>query len=388
MPYKKKPKRLPSIKHTKSTGFGTFRLFLSIFCVLLFTVLAALMVGASRNMDMSSPVSGIVDPLTPYTSKKLYADLQLIAEMNPDIVSLSSIGQSALGKEIPLLKLGKGQRPVLWIAALHSREVATSAYLMLTAEQYAEAYTNGTSLGHTSAEKVQWLLDEFTVYLVPMANPDGVDIVTADGPANISVDNASSWKSNANGVNLNRNFPFDWDGNREKAGYNHEYYRGPYEASEPETAALMGLCESVAFEHMVSCHVQGKLIYWRDDKNGIIPGDEALANEIAQIMDFSIPRSTSRGLDGWSGGFENWFRYRFNKPGLCLEFARNNKADADTMARFYNDDMMDWPKSQNLIFDVLDSMSTLTADTTADLTADLTAEPTSTTVHIGGEPDE
>ena len=376
MPYKRKSKRIRSIKHKESAKSGTFRPLLSLFCVLLFTVLVALMVGAARNTGMTSPMSVVVDPLTPYTSEKLYTDLQLIAEMNPDIVSLSSIGQSVLGKEIPLLKLGKGSRPVLWIAGLHSREVATSAYLMLTAELYAEAYTNGTSFGHTSAEKVQWLMDEFTIYLVPMANPDGVDIVTAGGPANVAVDKVSTWKCNANGVNLNRNFPFDWDGNRENPGYNHEFYRGPYEASEPETVALMELCESIAFEHMVSCHVQGKLIYWRDDNNGIIPGDESLAYTIAQVMDYSLPRSTSRGLDGWSGGFENWFRYRFNKPGLCLEFARNNKADADTMARFFNNDMMDWPKSQNLIFDVLDSLS------------NPTSEPASTTVHIGGAPEE
>jgi len=51
----------------------------------------------------------VVDPLTPYTSDRLYADVQALVERYPEALSLSSIGQSVLGKDIPLLKLGRGR---------------------------------------------------------------------------------------------------------------------------------------------------------------------------------------------------------------------------------------------------------------------------------------
>ena len=366
------------MKKCLKTGRKIFLPSLLLCCLLLSMATMAFAVETVQDQDIPNvpPLIDldIVDPLTPYTSTRLYEDVQLLADRNPGIVSLSSIGQSALGKDIPLITLGTGKRPVLWIGALHAREVVTSAYLMLTTEMYARAYAENSAFGDTPAEKVQWLLDEFTVYIVPMANPDGVDIVTDGGSANVNVDNAKTWKNNANGVNLNRNFPFDWDANRTDIGYNYAYYKGPSAGSEPETQALIALCESVAFEHMVSCHVQGKIQYWRDNHNGVVPGDEALARKIFQIMGYTMMPSTSKGNDGWSGGFENWFRYRFNRPGICLEFARHNTTDYETMAKFYTSDMVDWPKSQNLIFGVLDGLS------------NLTAKPTASTVYVNGEP--
>jgi len=252
--------------------------------------------------------------------------------------------------------------------------VVTTAFLMLTAEEYAAAWYGGTPYGAYPAEKVRWLLDEFTVYIVPMVNPDGVDIVTAGGPATVHIQNPGAWKSNANGVNLNRNFPFDWDKNRDGGDSNNYLsYKGPSAGSEPETQALMALCESVAFEHMVSCHCQGKVMYWRDDGNGEVPGDRALARTISDITGYAMLPSTSSALNGWGGGFENWFRYQYNRPGICLEFCRFNTADPETMSKFYTSDMVNWPQSQNLLLGVLDSLS------------DMAAKPTRSTVRVNGE---
>ena len=316
----------------------------------------------------SAEAAGIVDPLTPYNSVRLYRDAQAIADAYPDIVSLDTIGQSVLGKDIPLLTLGKGKRPLLWIGALHAREVVTTGYLLLIAEEYAGAYVNFSSYGNMPAEKVQWLLDEFTIYIVPMANPDGVDIVTAGGAANVHIKDSARWKSNANGVNLNRNFPFDWAAYKPTADFpstNYLSHKGASAGSEPETKALIALCESVPFEHLVSCHCQGKVVYLRDNKNGVVPGDKRLAETIANTMGYSMMPSTVSAAAGWAGGFENWFRYQYNKPGICLEFCRFNTADRETMAKFYTSDMVNWSKSRNLLFAVMDELSSLIATPTA-----------------------
>jgi len=332
-----------------------------------------LVVGALSFVHADS--AAIVNPQVPYTSKKLNEDVRAIAKRYPDIVTLSSIGTSVLGKDIPLLTLGKGPRPLLWIGSLHAREAVTTGFLMLTVEEYAKAYTNYAAYGKTPAEKVQWLLEEFTVYVVPMANPDGVDIVTAKGKATVYVKDSATWKSNANGVNLNRNFPFDWAAYRPTANQpntNYLSYTGSSAGSEPETKALMALCESVPFEHLVSCHCQGKVIYYRDNKNGVVPGDKDLAQTISDFTGYSLMPSTTSAAGGWAGGFENWFRYKYKKPGICLEFCRFNTADAATMAKFYTSDMVNWTRSKDLLFGVMDKLS------------DLTATPVSSSVFVNG----
>jgi protein MpaA len=63
------------------------------------------------------------------------------------------------------------------------------------------------------------------LYLVRTANPDGV---------------AAGIRQDARGVDLNRNFPWDW-----RPGPRGTYYPGPRAASEPETRALMRLVRRV-----------------------------------------------------------------------------------------------------------------------------------------------
>ncbi len=252
-----------------------------------------------------------------YTSDKVISDVKSLKRNYRSVIETDVIGYSPKGSPIPLIKLGNGEKKALITAGIHSREYLTISFTMRCVEEYAEAYCSDTGM-YGDYDMVK-LLDEYTLYIVPMSNPDGLDIVT-DKQKTLFDDSYKdeTYARNANGVNLNRNFPFAWEQITDSQGPELSTYKGAYAASEPETQALMKLCENNSFEWLYSMHLFGNNVYWRDSENGVIPGDEELADKLSSVCGFyKSPESTDP--NGYGGGFENWFRAEFNKPAFCVE---------------------------------------------------------------------
>ena len=111
-------------------------------------------------------------------------------------LNVQSVGNSVLGKNIYVIKLGKGTRKVFYSASIHANEWITSILLMKFIEDYCVAYNNNSKLYGYS---VRDLFDSVSIYIMPIVNPDGDDLVT-DTLNKFSV-------SYLRALNISRQFP-------------------------------------------------------------------------------------------------------------------------------------------------------------------------------------
>ena len=266
-------------------------------------------------------VNNIINYKSPQTYSMMWKGIENLCKEYPEILSYSVYGKSTKGRSLPLVKMGTGSKKGLIVAGIHGNEHLTTAYALRCIEEYCRAYKNGGKYGNYNLKD---LFAKYTLYVVPNCNPDGSEIAyNGDTPLVTIRDglNRDEYKANANGVNLNRNFPFFFEGIVEYGTTpSNQNSKGPSGGSEIETKELMALCNENSFAFMLSLHVRGNITYWSDiitkDAGGITSGLCSKIQNVTGIVKVSSPTSKP---SSYGGGFENWFRYTYQRPGICVE---------------------------------------------------------------------
>ena len=283
--------------------------------------------AATQTPASEAAYENIVDPNQPYSYEMLMEDANKLTIMYDGLIELSSIGKSVEGRELALIKLGKGETKLVLAGTHHAREYITSAFLMETVDEYARAYATSGEFGSID---IKALLDTVTLYIVPMVNPDGVNLVL-NGPDAVKnpeevksmrmmQGSYSEWKANINGVDLNRQYPCHWDMKTSNTNVpSSEMYKGEAPATEPEVQAMMRLCEENEFALAASFHSKGEVIYWADSgTDGAIQASNAIAQTLADVTGYSL-MGVSEDPAVYGAGFENWFRQEYLRPAFCVE---------------------------------------------------------------------
>ncbi len=294
----------------------------------------------------------IVNTSTPETFDSLLGTITALKNQFPDIIKIYTAGYSESGREILMYTLGSGNKKALITGAIHAREHITTKYILKVTEDYCNAYYNAT--GYYGSYDIYNLLNEYTLYIIPCANPDGLEIILSnDAPEkNVRVSKLSEYKANKMGVDLNRNFPIAWDyinnGVTAPADY---YFKGYQAGSAKETQTLMSLCLDNNFAFMISVHIKGNCIFWGDTykthNNGIY---KAFAEDICNASGLLMTNPTKKPKD-YGGGFENWFRHQFDRPGVCIELSDNKNIVEPCGSENYKNfnQFVNYEKSSNAI---------------------------------------
>ena len=275
--------------------------------------------------------AGIVPTDVPWTSALLDSVVEQLQRRYP-FLRIETIGRSVLGRPILQLSIGRGPCRVGYNAAHHANEWITTPVLLRFLEEYAACLLRGGTLG--GAECIR-LFDHYTLDVVPMVNPDGVDLVNGALPQNSEafrcareiarafpeIPFPSGWKANMCGVDLNLQYPAEWERARAikfAQGFDRPAPRdfvGSAPLTEPESAALYQRTLQADYQLALAYHTQGQLIYWKFDDYEP-DGSYALARRMEQVSGYG-PQLTPHGSG--SAGYKDWFIQRFNRPGYTIE---------------------------------------------------------------------
>ena len=197
-----------------------------------------------------------------YNSKPFSKNINLaicdLTRNNKDILSSYQIGSSVQGTPILATKLGCGSINILVQATHHAREAINTILLLDQINYMVNLYNNSDTVFGIN---IRELLNRITFIFVPLVNPDGADLVL-NGKDYLQSESFLSWKSNINGVDLNRNYKTSHPSTDLAKSPGPEGYPGPYYFSEPETYALKILTECYNFNGTISYHSSGEEIYW------------------------------------------------------------------------------------------------------------------------------
>ena len=273
----------------------------------------------------------IVPTDVPMTAALADRTISALAERYP-MIRTELLATTDFGRPIRALTIGTGPRRVLYSSAHHANEWITAPLLLKFAGDYAEAIESGTAIAGQNARE----LSEFaTVYMVPMVDPDGVDLVTgALEPGQEQYERAlalarnypnipfpDGWKANLNGVDLNLQYPAGWLRAREikfSQGYTRpgpRDYVGRAPLNQTESLALYDYTYRVDPELVLAFHTQGKVIYWQ--YAGIdIPGARELAERFGRLSGYEV---ADVPYESGFAGYKDWFIQTFRRPGFTVE---------------------------------------------------------------------
>jgi g-D-glutamyl-meso-diaminopimelate peptidase len=258
-----------------------------------------------------------------YGYQTMVSDLNTLLEIYPFLRN-NTIGKSVLGSDIPEVRLGRGRKKIHLNGSFHANEWITTAIIMKFLNDYLVALTNMQSIRGLFVDPLYY---ETTLSIVPMVNPDGVDLVLNGPPGQepyksevVEINNGSldfsSWKANIRGVDLNNQYPAKWEIEKERKEPKQPAprdYPGDAPLTEPEAIAIAELTKRRDFSRVLAFHTQGEEIYWGYE--GFEPIEsQTIVNEFARVSGYDA----FRYIDSHAG-YKDWFIQEWRRPGYTIE---------------------------------------------------------------------
>ncbi|KAI0880751.1 uncharacterized protein GGS22DRAFT_79637 [Annulohypoxylon maeteangense] len=184
--------------------------------------------AALPNLSWFSAYHAYADHLT------FLKDIQSSFSSNSELITA---GKSFEGRDIQGIHLwgsgGKGSKPaIIWHGNVHAREWISSKVVEYLTYQLVNNYSNDTT--------IKSALDSYDFYILPIVNPDGF-LFTQTSNRLWRKNRQTRSGSSAIGTDVNRNWPYKWDGEGSSTSPGSETYRGAAAGDTPENTGIRAL---------------------------------------------------------------------------------------------------------------------------------------------------
>ncbi len=223
---------------------------------------------------------------------EVVAELQTIAQDHPSLTKLFQIGHSAGGKNMFALKISdsvnadEAEPALLYDFSIHGDEAI--------ATELAFAFIYQLLDGYGSQPALTALVDDNEIWIAPVVNPDGL----------------TRRRGNGNGVDMNRNYPFFWDG------------FGSW-APEPETVAMMDLVKEIRPVFSISYHSGSELVNYCWDGIYTRSPENDLERAMSLVYDAETNYGITNGADWYiaDGTSEDWYHGAIGTISVIVEIS-------------------------------------------------------------------
>ncbi|MCK0178724.1 DUF5011 domain-containing protein [Flavobacteriaceae bacterium S0862] len=297
----------------------------------------------------NSRTSNLTFPLTAYPTYADYA-LQManFAADNPSICQLVDIGGTAEGvsggdKRLLFIKLSdnigvsEAEPKLMYTSSMHGDEIAGFPMMLNLIDYFITAYKD---VSHVDHSRIKNLIDNSEIWINPMANPDGTYYGSS---SNTSVANAR--RANANGWDLNRNYPDNVGGPHPDGNPNYEI----------ETQHFMNLASNNHFVLSANFHGGTEVVnypwdntYTRhpdDDLFFLISKEYAVNcqdNSPSGYMDATYTNyvwpGVTNGADWYrvEGGRQDYMNFYQQSKEVTIELSNTKLPAASQLVNFWN----------------------------------------------------
>jgi len=250
------------------------------------------------------------------------AKLKQLHQSYPKITKLFSIGKSVEGRELWVMKISDNpnidefEPEFKYISSMHGDEIVGRELLILFMDDLLKMYKNNN-------EKVIELVNKTEIFIMPSMNPDGSEVPR---------------RANANGVDLNRNFP-DFTTNDNS---------NSIEGREPETQAIMNWQKKRHFSFSANFHGGAVVVnYPWDTKSERHPLDKFVVKFSKYYASFNQPMNENPEFPGgiingsdWyevNGGMQDWSYHWHNDLQVTIELSNTKYPNYNKISKFYED---------------------------------------------------
>lgn len=268
-----------------------------------------------------------------YDYKTMEHDILELKKRYP-FLEIGSAGSSVIGRNLYYIRLGRGKRQIFINCTHHADEWITTVLAMKFIEDFLKAYATGVRMGSCEPAKV-W--SRSSVYIMPMVNPDGVELVingiSCNDPYysrviqyNRGSADFSGWGANINGVDLNHNYDADWEITKKREAKYHingpsrRRYSGPGPESEPEAKAVVSFARSHDFKLTLSYHAGRGQILWTFNSHKP-SGSEHIGEMLKAASGYFLAEP---GSFMSNSGFKDWFIKEYERPSFVVEVSSSS----------------------------------------------------------------